>query len=83
MTFVPYPIPYKKIRGHETLTHTFSKRIGDKTNQNNNNNDKVDKRTQLNGKYKNNFTSCPLTHGLSLLRIKTKAAVKYVIHRKN
>ena len=27
----------KKIRGHETLTHTFTQRIEDKTDQNNNN----------------------------------------------
>ena len=26
----------KTIRGHETLTHTFTKRIGDKKSQNNN-----------------------------------------------
>ena len=29
------------MRGHETLTHTFTKRIGDKTNQNYNN-EKID-----------------------------------------
>ena len=27
----------KKIRGHETVTHTFTTRIEDKTSQNNNN----------------------------------------------
>ena len=31
-----YSIRKKKIKGHETLTHTFTKMIGDKTNQTNN-----------------------------------------------
>ena len=36
----------KKIRGHETLTHTFTKRIEDKTNQINNNT-KIDRKIKL------------------------------------
>ena len=38
--------------------------IGDKTNQNNNNK-KIDRRTQLKGKYIKKATYYPLTHGLS------------------
>ena len=49
----------KKIRGNETLTHTFSKMIGDKTNQNNNNK-KIDRRTQLKGKYIKKLHTIPL-----------------------
>ena len=36
----------KKIRGHETLTHTLTKRIDEKTNQNNNIK-KIDRKIQL------------------------------------
>ena len=36
----------KKLRGHETLTHGFTKRIEDKTNQVNNNT-KIDRQIQL------------------------------------
>ena len=40
-------VQYKKqIMGHETLTHTFTKRIEDKTSQNNTNK-KVDRKKQL------------------------------------
>ena len=36
----------KKIRGHETLTHIFTKRIKDKTRQNKDNK-KIDRKKQL------------------------------------
>ena len=36
----------EKIRGHEMLTHTFTKRIEDKTNQNSNSK-KIDRKNQL------------------------------------
>ena len=35
----------QKVRGHETLTHTLTKRIKDKTNQNNNNKKQIKKKT--------------------------------------
>ena len=47
----------KKIRGHETLTDTFTKRIEDKANQNDNK--KLARRTQLKRRDKKN-TSYPL-----------------------
>ena len=37
MGLLPFILQHKKkIRGHETLTHTFTKRIEEKTNQNKN-----------------------------------------------
>ena len=36
----------KKIRGHETVTHTFTKRTEDKTSQNNINK-KIDRKKRL------------------------------------
>ena len=38
----------KKMREYEELTHTFTKRIGDK-----NQNEKIDRRTQINRRDKN------------------------------
>ena len=64
---LPYGIK-KKIRGHETLTHVFTKKIWDIAN---NNVKKINRRTQSNAKNKKK------------IRIKTKTTVNYVIQRKN
>ena len=58
----------KKIRGYETLTHVFTKKIWDIAN---NNVKKINRRTQSNAKNKKK------------IRIKTKTTVNYVIQRKN
>ena len=64
---LPYGIK-KKIRGYETLTHVFTKKIWDIAN---NNVKKINRRTQSNAKNKKR------------IRIKTKTMVNYVIQRKN
>ena len=64
---LPYGIK-KKIRGYETLTHVFTKKIWDIAN---NNVKKINRRTQSNAKNKKR------------IRIKTKTTVNYVIQRKN
>ena len=64
---LPYGIK-KKIRGYETLTHVFTKKIWDIAN---NNVKKINRRTQSNAKNKKK------------IRIKTKTTVNYVIQRKN
>ena len=66
-----WSLPYgmkKKIRGYETLTHVFTKKIWDIAN---NNVKKINRRTQSNAKNKKR------------IRIKTKTMVNYVIQRKN
>ena len=47
----------KKIRGHEMLTHTFSQRIEDRTNQNNNNRPSTILKLKRKSKNMGNITS--------------------------
>ena len=46
--FIFTPLHKKKMREYETLTHTFTKRIGGK-----NQNEKIDRRTQIKRRDKN------------------------------